>query len=301
MDLRVLKLFVQVCELNSFTKAAVSAGVTQPTISRAIGELEQEFGGPLFYRTGRGVTLTDLGETAFPRARALLMEADQLAADVQAVGRSPSGVVSLGVLPSMMQPLVASLFEDLRKRMPGIRLRVFEGFSGQIERWIAEGHVDLGLLSRYRAAVPGKDDVLLRSPLMLVRAADSPRLPGRVEFARLAKLPLVLPSVPNGLRVLLEEAARKRGVSLNVVLEADSLNAQKDVVRRCRCYTVLTAQAIFEEQATGKMCSSAITKPELFRLAVLTTSQQRPLSRAGREVLRTIHQLVGRLIEQGVW
>lgn len=296
MDLRSLETLVRVSELGSLTKAAAALGVTQPSLSRVIGRLEREIGGTLFHRTGRGVSLTELGEAALPRARALLVEAEQLSAEMRDLGRSPSGSVTLGILPSMMVPLAARLFEELRARLPGIRLRVFEGFSEQIAQWVAEGRVDIGLLSRYRAIRPNVDDVLLTSRLLLV-GPGAPALPATTEFSRLARLPLVLPASPNGLRVLLDETARKQRLKLNVVLEADSLDAQKAVVRRCACYALLPSQAIFEELASGALSASRVVKPELTRAVVVTANTQRPMSRAGREVLRTVRRVVAEPID----
>ena len=297
MDLRALESFVRISELGSLTKAAAVLGVTQPSLSRVIGRLEHEFGGALFHRTGRGVSLTELGDAALPRARALLTAADQLATDLRDLGRAPSGTVTLGILPSMMTPLAARLFDDLRSQMPGIRLRMFEGFSEQIEQWVAEGRIDIGLLSRYRSIRTRRDDVLLTSRLLLVGPGKPHTLPATTEFNRLAKLPLVLPASPNGLRALLEETARKHRFRLNVVLEADSLDAQKAVVRRCACYTLASAQTILEEQRSGVLSASRIVKPELTRAVVVTTNTQRPISRAGREVLRTVRKVVAELVD----
>lgn len=301
LDLKSLLVFTRVGELGSLSKAAASLGLTQPTMSRIIGALETQFGGALFYRTGRGVSLTELGSFALPRAKALLTEADQLSADVRDLGRAPSGLVSLAILPSMMQPLVARLYLEMATHNPGIRLRILEGFSGQIEAWIAEGRTDIGLLTRYRTSSASRDDVLMVSELYLIAPPNAATMEPTVDFKKLAGLPLVLPASPNGLRVLLEETARQHLVSLNVVLEADSLTAQKDMVRRCACYTVLTRQAIYEELAGGKLAASRIVRPTLSRQAVITTSTQRPLSRAGRTVLHTVRRLVSALIDEKTW
>lgn len=291
MDLKSLQCFVQVSELRSFSKAAAAAGMTQPSFSRLVAGLERHFGAPLFFRTGRGVALTDLGEATLPRAKMLLVQAEQLSADIRDRQQTPSGVVTLGILPSLVQPLATALFKRARAHFPGIRLHILEAFSDQIERWIAQGRADIGLLARYRAVRRGKEDVLLRSNLVLVGPPQRRPLPRRIEFDRMIRLPLVLPGSPNGLRLLLEDVARKRGGLLNLALEADSITAQKEVVRRCACYTVLTPEAIGEEQAAGLLTAQQIVKPELGRLTIVTTTTQRPLSRAAREVLKTILDL----------
>lgn len=296
MNLRSLQIFVRVHEMGSLTKAAGVLGVTQPSLSRAITSIEREFGGALFHRNGRGVSLTELGEVALPRAKALLVEAEQLTADMRDHDRAPSGVVSLGLLPSISQILAAPLFEEVRREFPGIRLRIFEGFSGQIDGWLADGYVDIGLMSRYRAARPERDDVILTSRLLLVGSADGYAFPSEVEFSELAALPLVLPASPNGLRLIVDEAARRKGVALTVVLESDSLNALKQVVRNCGAFTVLSHQAISEEVAKGLLACSAIDNPQLSRAATLSTSTQRPLSRAARDVATVMRRVLCDLI-----
>ena len=74
MDYAAWKLFIDAAELGSLSKVAVAYGTSQPHISRQIGELEQECGGRLFQRTGRGVVLTELGQRIAPKVRAWLAE-----------------------------------------------------------------------------------------------------------------------------------------------------------------------------------------------------------------------------------
>ena len=69
MDYGAWKLFIDAVELGSLSKVAVAHGTSQPHISRQITELEQECGGRLFQRTGRGVVLTELGQRVAPKVR----------------------------------------------------------------------------------------------------------------------------------------------------------------------------------------------------------------------------------------
>ena len=78
MDLRALRYFVEVVRTNSFTRAAQTLHVTQPTISKMVKQLEQELGGPLLLREGRGVQLTDAGQVVYARGLQVLAQAQQL-------------------------------------------------------------------------------------------------------------------------------------------------------------------------------------------------------------------------------
>jgi DNA-binding transcriptional LysR family regulator len=78
MDYAAWKLFVDAAELGSLSKVALAYGTSQPHISRQISELEQDCGGRLFQRTGRGVVLTELGQRIAPKVRAWLARAISL-------------------------------------------------------------------------------------------------------------------------------------------------------------------------------------------------------------------------------
>ena len=84
LDIPRLKLFVQVAELGSLTKAARLNGSVQSSISRHIRALEREYGGHLFYRTGHGVVLSELGERIFVRVKSWLTETEQLENELKA-------------------------------------------------------------------------------------------------------------------------------------------------------------------------------------------------------------------------
>ena len=103
-DLRLLRVFGAVAEQRSLTRAAAGLGEDQSSLSRRISALEVALGGRLFHRTGRGVTLTELGEQLQPRINGILADLAALAEDARGERDSPRGDVELGVVPSMSRP-----------------------------------------------------------------------------------------------------------------------------------------------------------------------------------------------------
>lgn len=297
MELGELRIFVRAAELGSFSKAAVSTGVAQPTVSRVIGELEAEWDGPLFYRTGRGVSLSELGEEALTKARFLLREADQASEDLRAFSRLPSGIVSLGLPTSLVEPVVPVLVNELRRDLPGIRLQVYEGFSDQIERWLAEGTIDIGAYSKYREGEK-TSSLLLESRLVLAGPRESWNIPPEIDFERLADYDLVLPARTNGLRIMVDSVARRLKVPLNVIADIDSTIGQKAMAAHCGCYMVKAPHTIADETARGMFASSVIRNPFITRHVTLVTGHQRPLSRASREVASRLTATLERLTRQ---
>ena len=245
MDYAAWKLFIDAAELGSLSKVAVAYGTSQPHISRQIGELEQECGGRLFQRTGRGVVLTELGQRIAPKVRAWMASTDQLANDVRTSAGTPIGKVRIGSLPSTAHPLVSTLYKRLKERYPLIQLAVREGQGAQLETWLEDGSVDLAILYRTSPSPKNGDTYLVETSTYLVSAAGDP-LTSRptVRFSALHNLPLVLFCRPSSWRNHLEQIGAEHGVSLNVALEADSLSLQTHIVSEGGIYALLGPYAI---------------------------------------------------------
>ena len=218
MDLERLSFFVQVAELGSFSKVAHVTGVDQSVISRKITALEQDCCGRLFHRNSRGVTLTEFGERVLPRIKALLSDAERLGSELKTSAGVPAGTVHIGVMPSLAHPALGILLRQVRARFPGVHLAVLEGSGGQLDEWLASGRVDFAILSRYGASAPAGEEALALVDTCLVGKPGNPltRAP-QVEFSRLDGIPLILPSVPNGLRVALGRIAQQEHIALSVV------------------------------------------------------------------------------------
>lgn len=302
MDLKQLRAFVDVADVGSLTRAAILRGTAQSALSKLLGGLEAEFRGKLFHRTGRGVVPTELGRAILPRAKALLLQAEQLHAEVQAGPGAPFGQVVVGLQSSSVRPLASLLYRRTRERFPGITLRIVEGFSGHIEEWLAIGRADIGVLNRYGPDPSRQYDPLLDVALCLVgRAGDAAMRKRRIGFASLASVPLALPGLPNGLRLMLDEAARSKGIALSVAIEVDSLTVIKDLAADGSAYTILPLHAVFDEVQAGRLAAAPLCEPALGRSLVIATGRHRPPTRAVREVERVIRQLVAELIRSGTW
>src|SRR3974390_1302019 len=245
MDYAGWKLFLDAAEHGSLSKVALAYGTSQPHISRQISELEQECGGRLFQRTGRGVVLTELGQRIAPKVRVWMASTDQLENDVRTSARTPIGKVRIGSLPSTAHPLVSTLYKLLKGRYPLIQLAVREGQGSQLETWLGDGSFDLAILYRTSPPPQNGDTYLVETSTYLVSAAGDP-LTSRptVPFSSLHNLPLVLFCRQNSWRNQLEQISAEHGVSLNVVLEADSLSLQTHIVSEGGVYALLGPYAI---------------------------------------------------------
>ena len=251
MDYAAWKLFIDAAELGSLSKVALAYGTSQPHISRQISELEQECGGRLFQRTGRGVVLTELGQRIAPKVRAWMAGTEQLENDVRTSAGTPIGKVRIGSLPSTAHPLVSTLYKRLKERYPldsarGAR-RARSATRDMAGRWQCRS---CHPLSNERVAeewryLPRRDINLSRQ-----RCRRSADISADGTFSALHDLPLVLFCRPNSWRNHLEQIGAEHGVSLNVAFEADSLSLQTHIVSEGGIYALLGPYAIAAAKGT---------------------------------------------------
>jgi LysR family nitrogen assimilation transcriptional regulator len=291
MDYAAWKLFIDAAEVGSLSKVALAYGTSQPHISRRISELERACGGRLFQRTGRGVTLTELGERIRPNVRAWMASTEQLANDVRASAGTPIGKVRVGSLPSTAHPLVSTLYKRLKERYPLIKLAVREGQGAQLETWLEDGSVDLAILYRTNAAPRSGDTHLVETSTYLVSAAGDPLTSKpTVSFSALHNLPLVLFCRPSSWRNHLEQVSAERGISLNVVLEADSLSLQTQIVSEGGIYALLGPYAIAAAKAR-RLQSAKLVAPVVTRHIALAMSRHGELTLACRTVMQVAREI----------
>lgn len=291
MDLNRLKLFVQVADAGSLSKAAVLLDSAQSAISRQVAALERECGRLLFDRTGRGVALTEFGNRVYPHVKALISEADRVESLMNGKDELPAGEVRIGLMPSVAELLVATIFKRVRERFPDIKLRVFEGSNGQLDEFVSTGRVDLAVLYRYGRAERKNEDALFVVDTYLVGApGDRITSHPTINFASLNGLPLVLPGVPNGLRVTLDTLARrqKEGFALSVKMEADSLPIQRSMASHGEAYAIHGGVVVWRDVQAGVVSASRIVNPGIKRTMVLVSTSQHSLSLGARETAKIV-------------
>lgn len=145
-ELRLIRYFVAVAEEGNFTRAAERLHMAQPPLSAAVRQLEQQLGVALLDRSSRQVRLTAAGEKMLARGRELLAQADSVVRDVQAVERSPSGLLRCGLSPAARFELAPELLERWSSAAPGVMLHTSEGTTGALLRDVRQGRLELAVV-----------------------------------------------------------------------------------------------------------------------------------------------------------
>ena len=301
-DLQKWRTFLAIAELGSLTRAALFLDSNQSLLSRHLNALERECNARLFNRTGRGVALSDVGERILPHVKALLANAEQLEEEILVEAREPAGLVTIGSLPSITNPMVGRLYKLLNDRYPGIRLKFLEGSSGQVEEWMADARIDIAILYRYSKTLSVREQHLATVDSYLIGPpGDKITANAEVPFAKLDQLPFILPSAPNGLRAALDSLARQERITLEPVLEADSLPLQRSVVAEARLYTVLPIHAVWQEVEQGQLQAARIVSPELQRTVSMALTRSKGPGRAVTAVASEIVAIMQEGANRGMW
>lgn len=198
MDANIQKYqaFVEVADAGSFTKAAETLAYSQSGISHMVSDLERDWGVALFERSRRGVVLTGDGARLLPEARALCESFRALEATVDEVRGLETGLIRIGVFPSVAAHWIPRIIKRFSADYPGIDYKLRVGDYTEIEEWIADGTVDCGFVllplrtdARLIARALEEDEFLAVLPRDHELAGS-----GVFPVERLAEFPLLSPA-----------------------------------------------------------------------------------------------------------
>jgi DNA-binding transcriptional LysR family regulator len=233
-DLEALRRFVAVAEELSFTRASRRLHVVQSGVSSAVAALERELGAVLFDRDRHTVSLTDAGHALLPEARATIAAARAAAEAVAAVTTGLRGTLSIGMMISTGSADVPAALGRFHETHPGVlvRLRVVPGGSAGLASAVADGTLDLAVLS-----VPGEPPSgltvrqLAEEPLVLICAPGHPLASAsEVTLDALGGETFIDFPVGWGTRTILDRAFAKAGIERQVTFEVAYYTTAADLV-----------------------------------------------------------------------
>ncbi|MDO8457632.1 MAG: LysR substrate-binding domain-containing protein [Burkholderiaceae bacterium] len=296
MDLKQIEYFVRVAEMGSFTRASAALGVAQPALSRQVRLLEVELRQNLLQRNGRGASPTEAGKLLLAHGRGILHQVERAREELGRVRGALAGRVAIGLPPSIAKMLTVPLTREFRARLPDAALSISEGLSAAMQESLVTGRLDIALL--YNAtATPGIDITpLLEEDLFLVQrrtAAADPAQGQAISLRDVAQLPLIIPTRPNAIRMLVEAELAHMGCRPNIVLEIDGVSAILDLVLDGAGCAVLSKNAV----TTSGQPAAFVVRPITTQLGKLhsklsvAVSSQRPATLTQQAMLGLIQQL----------
>lgn len=218
MEIRVLRYFLAIAREESISGAAEALHISQPTLSRQLMDMEEDFGKKLFIRGNRRITLTEDGMLLRQRAEEIIELVDKTEAEITADDEEISGNIYIGAGETDVMRLIARAAKEVQKDYPDIHYHIFSGNAETVMERLDKGLIDFGLLldandaSKYEyIELPATDrfGVLMRKDCPLAERKS-------VSFDDLKKLPLII-SAQSHYDKSSEKRMKKLMSSLNIV------------------------------------------------------------------------------------
>jgi LysR family nitrogen assimilation transcriptional regulator len=294
MDLKQLEYFVRVAELGSFTRAALALDVAQPALSRQVRLLEVELRQNLLVRNGRGAVPTEAGRLLLEHGRGILHQVERAREELGRVRGALAGRVAIGLPPSVARVLTVPLTRAFRQHLPEASLSISEALSVTMIDWLRTGRLDMAVLYNAPPIEEIDSQPMEEEELLLVQArpaglAEDPP-PGPVALAEVAKLPLVIPSRPNAVRMLVEAEMANIGCRPQVTLEIDGVSAILDLVADGVGAALLSRNAVDSSVRPSAYRTRVVVDPVLRTRMSTATSSLRPTTLTHQRALELIRQ-----------
>ena len=285
VELHQLRYVIAVAREGSFTRAAESLFLSQPSLSVQVRKLEQELGVCLFQRNGRGLVLTGAGEIFLEHAERALHEIDEAGRQIEEVKGLRRGRVSLGVLPSIGARLLPDILSAFHLRYPEIEVTLLEqDVSGEFEQMVHAGQLDMAMIRmpRTRGDLCGRR--LVREP-MVALLPPGHRLEGRSQVCLkdLADERFVGMKAGMGLRDLMDQVCERVGFTPQVIVETAQLTIVRGMVRAGIGVSVLPRLAAGAESPTVRLADDFAER----RLGVVWRADQ-PLAPSAQAFLQLL-------------
>jgi DNA-binding transcriptional LysR family regulator len=261
-----------------FGRAAETCGVTQPTLSAGVKQLEQQMGVLLVNRGSRFQGFTPEGERVLGWARRIVGDTRAMREEINALRHGLSGQLRIAAIPTALA-MVAALTTPYRERHPNVRFTVYSRTSIEILDLLENLEIDAGIT--YAENEPlGRVNVvpLYHERYRLLTAAEAP-LGNRdaVTWSEVARLPLCLltPDMQN--RRIIDRLLRSAGVESRPTLESDSMILLFSHVRTGRWASVMPAKLAETLGLTDTVRAIPIVEPEAVQTIGLVVPAREPM------------------------
>lgn len=286
-------------EVGSLTGAAEQLNVAQPALGLQIRNLEDDLGVPLLIRHSRGVQVTPAGELLFERAESILAAVEAVREEVRGHAGEARETIRFGMTPSVMRLLGADILIEARELMPNVFLSLVEELSFILMQAMDAGDLDAAFSYHAGERATLTRRALMEEDLLLVSSPEFDDSSDPVTFEEVSRRDLVLAGPRDIVRRLIEDTASRLSLPANVVYEAQSVPATRNLIGKGIASGVMPYGSVAEEVAAGTLRARRIVEPNVSRtLYYIRRARHAPFaSEAEFKAFlgRAVEQLTGRL------
>lgn len=257
MDDFRLRVFVTAARTLSFTRTAAALFISQPAVSKHIGELESRYGVRLFTRRGNSLELTPAGGRMLALAEEIVASYRRLEYEMGLCASHVGGELRLGASTTVAQYLLPRILARFSARFPDVRVSLLSGNSEQVERALVAREIDLGLVESLSRRQGLRYSLFMPDELVLVARTEGPR--ARLESVtpqELCTLPLVLRESGSGTLEVIAAALAGVGIKpgmLRVAMRLGTTEGIKHYVRNSDALAIVSVVSVRDELRGGTL------------------------------------------------
>ena len=229
MDIQKLQALAVIQEAGSFSRAAETLGYSQAGLTYMMNSLENEIGLRLLDRSYSGVRLSETGKALMPKIHRLLQVYDSLNGEIRACKRSQESTLRLAALDTISTRWVPRAVAQLKEEYPHITVSVISGSPMQVDNWLRDGSVEIGVTDRRWTGAELDWTKLVDDPFLAVLPPDSDA-PDPMPADYLSGKAVIIPDRLNN-RSVLAAVAAGLGSTVFSRLELDYYAQQNLTVR----------------------------------------------------------------------
>ncbi|AIG26451.1 LysR family transcriptional regulator [Brevibacillus laterosporus] len=291
MDIKQLHYFVTVSNHLSYSKAAQKLHISQPSLSNAIKNLEQEIGSPLLERNTRKVELTDAGKILYKKSILLLSQMNMLKKEMEEVKLTGSGDLIIGIIESVKHwiPKVIRKYQD---RFPTINIKLIEVLSGKaVKESLRKYDTHLLITNQYINEPDIESLPLYDERLVLVLHKDHPlaQKRGSILLEELEREPFIISTEGFQTREDILTAFTLEQITPKIKFEIERFETALTLVRENLGITIIPENYL-SEPMDECIVSKTIDSSALERTVYLTFMKNRYLSPAVQAFLEDIRR-----------
>lgn len=290
MNLRQLRYFVEVCNCKSVTKAAAKLHVSQPSISNAIKDLEQDSGVSLFVRMNKTLSITQAGEFLYDRAVVILIEMSHLESELLSLSIQKKAL-RVGLHMQTSSFLLPILLDDFEKAYPSIEISIAEHATRDLLSMLNQGMLDVAIAAHHNTLDKSFSCIgLLDSACCFVTNEQNPLSKKEyITFADLENEPLVLPNAHYALHDFLLDEFAQAGITPNVMISTSSLYTVNRLLRQ----NAASAFLLQETKLDCPACKKIPLRPSLSVSVSAICKGGIPSSRSSATLIRFLQDILG--------
>lgn len=289
-NLDLYRIFNVVSGNKSFSKAAQELYMTQSAVSQAIMKLEKELGIQLFYRTSKGIVLTNEGKLLYEYIHSALGMINAGEEKLLEINKLNTGTLRIAVGDTISRYFLLPYLEDFHARYPGIKLNILNGTTSEICDYIKSGKADVGICN-----LPIQDDILEIIPCkevqdIFVCGDKFKKITEKlVSFEYLMKMPLIFLERKSNSRIYVENFLKKKGFQISPAFELGSHDLVVEFAKINLGISCVIKEYVNDYLKRGELYELRLEEEIPKRSIGICYLKNVPLSRAAAKFIEKIH------------